>query len=186
MNSPDPDGLEGSERLSLLVPEMTDPCLPPGGPTETVDQPGPAGAATGPYCSEPDPDGSSPALPAEEEAGFRDDELIRKIAQGGMGVVIPARQKTLNRLVALKMIVAGRLATAAEVQRFRAEAEAAAPLDHPGVVPVYEVGEATSSAAQSARLLPQRAATTRVLVRPTPNITSELGSGTAAGVATKL
>jgi serine/threonine-protein kinase len=122
-------------------------------PDATIKQPTPAGAI---------PTGSVPRV-------FGDYHLVEELGRGAMGVVYKAWQPSLQRFVALKMILSGEHASVADLARFRGEARSAGGLSHPNIVPVYEVGECAGQAYFSMQYVEGTTLAARVARGPLPS-----------------
>lgn len=146
---------EEHDRLDHAAAAWSDvPRLPPGMEEWECPRQGQGNGTDAHSCETVawSPDTRPPGLPRQ----FGDYELLEEVGVGGMGLVYRARQITLNRTVALKMIRPGQRTSERLPERFRTEAEAAARLQHPSIVQVFDVGEVDGQAYYSMQLVEGR------------------------------
>ncbi|HEX8199742.1 MAG TPA: protein kinase, partial [Isosphaeraceae bacterium] len=172
------------ERLEGLTPGRLAPAdgrheADVGADPHATTAPGPADpfATADPTPPDPyataDPDTLSPLGPMPDEGPVvADYEILAELGHGGMGVVYRARQRSLNRAVALKMIRHGSRARPDQLARFRIEAEAVARLHHANIVQIYDIGEAEGLPFFSLELLPGGSLAERLAGTPQPEATS--------------
>lgn len=128
------------DRLSAIAERAPPAPKPVDAAAETV-APAPSAAADLAAASGPFDAAGLAGASGSAPRRFGDYELHEPLGRGGMGIVFRATQLRLKRTVALKMILAGQLSSTPEVERFKREAESAARLSHPAIVPIYEIGE---------------------------------------------
>jgi serine/threonine-protein kinase len=157
------------EQLLAQYPELAEELLSYFAGAEEVERLGRMGqrrATTLRSCVLPASGEAESAAPKAQGPCLGDYDLLEQIGQGGMGVIYKARQRSLRRFVALKMIRTDRLASLPDRLRFHSEAEAVASLDHPHIVPIYEVGEHNGQPFFSMKLMEGGSLSRRLPGRP--------------------